>query len=213
MDKKRDADTARRILAAARRVFLEKGMAGARMQEIADEAGINKALLHYYYRSKEQLFQIVFEQALADMMPRVQAIVTQPMPVREKLKAFVRVYFEQLREHPVVPLFVLHELQRGGGSLVQVFQAHLMQQAGKAQPLLPPALLLDQIRAAQVRGELPPYDPVQLLVSILAMCIFPFLARPMIQFLLSMDQSAFDRFLEERTAHVEVFLDNALGNR
>ncbi len=185
-------------------------MAGARMQEIADEAGINKALLHYYYRSKEQLFQIVFEAALTDMMPRVQAVVARPLPVREKLKAFVRVYFEQLRKHPVVPLFVLHELQRGGWSLIQMFQAHMMQQTGEAQPL-PPALLLEEIRAAQARGELPAYDPAQLLVSVLAMCIFPFLARPMIQFLLGMDEVAFERFLDERVAQVEMLLDHALG--
>jgi len=132
MTNPREPDTVSRILEAARKVFLEKGMAGARMQQIADEAGINKALLHYYFRSKEQLFRQVFEEALADMLPKVHAAVLQPMRVQDKLKTFVRVYFEQVRAHPVVPLFVLHELQRGGAALVDIFAGQMKQAAPQA---------------------------------------------------------------------------------
>lgn len=206
MPNPRDPDTARRILEAARKVFLEKGMAGARMQQIADEAGINKALLHYYFRSKEQLFRQVFEEALADMMPNVHAAVLQPMPIRDKLKTFVRVYFEQVRAHPVVPLFVLHELQRGGAALVDIF-AEQMKQAAPQAPRLIPRILLDELRAAAARGELGAHQPEHLLVSLMAMCVFPFVARPMIQFLMGMDETAFERFLDARVSQVELFLE------
>ncbi len=203
----RDADTARRILEAARKVFLEKGMAGARMQEIADEAGINKAMLHYYFRSKEQLFRQVFEEALADMMPKVHAAVLQPMRIKDKLKTFVRVYFEQVRAHPVVPLFVLHELHRSGASLAEVF-VEQMKQAVPRAPGLFPQILLDELRAAAARGEPGAHKPDHLLVSLMAMCVFPFVARPMICALMGMDEAAFERFLDERVSQVELFLDS-----
>ncbi len=207
MSNPRDPDTARRILEAARKVFLEKGMAGARMQAIADEAGINKALLHYYFRSKEQLFQQVFEEALAAMMPKVHAAVLQPMRIQDKLKTFVRVYFEQVRAHPVVPLFVLHELQRGGAALVEIF-AEQMKQASPSASRLFPQILLDELRAAGARGELGSHKPEHLLISLMAMCVFPFVARPMIRFLMDMDDAAFERFLDERVSQVELFLDS-----
>jgi len=209
MGNNRDIDTTTRILAAARKVFLKKGMAGARMQEIADEAGINKALLHYYFRSKDQLFRVVFEQAIGEMIPQLQTVLAQELPIREKLRAFIRVYLEQLQAHPVVPLFVLNELNRGAESLVDIFRTHLLVDIPSGQKM-PPQLLVEQIQAAQLRGELPPYPADHLLVNILSMCIFPFLARPMLQFLLQLDDAAFEAFIEERINQVQLFIDRAL---
>ena len=79
-----DTSTEEKILAAARKVFIAHGLAGARMQEIADEAGINKALLHYYFRSKDKLFETILVETMQSFLPRVNAIFTSDLPLEEK---------------------------------------------------------------------------------------------------------------------------------
>ncbi|HHJ49491.1 MAG TPA: TetR/AcrR family transcriptional regulator [Phaeodactylibacter sp.] len=200
MDK---SDTRQRIIEAARRIFLQKGMAGTRMQEIADAAGINKAMLHYYFRSKEQLFKLVFAEAVKEIFPKVEKALAGDLPIREKLLAFVRAYISQIREHPFVPLFVIHELSNRP---TEFFMEP--EKSGAPQKML--QKLMQEIIHAQQRGEIPDYPPQHLWVNILALSIFPFIARPLIQQLLQMDDKAFERFLEERTAQVARFLDQAL---
>ena len=206
MDK---SDARQRIIEAARRIFLQKGMAGTRMQEIADEAGINKAMLHYYFRSKEQLFKLVFAEAVKEIFPKVEEVLSGDMPIREKLLAFVRAYISQIREHPFVPLFVIHELSnRPAEFFMEPEKALHGGDANTPQKML--KKLMQEIVRAQQQGEIPDYPPQHLWVNIVALCIFPFLARPLIQQLLQMDNTAFERFLEERIAQVARFLDQAL---
>ena len=83
------SETEQKILDAAKQVFLVKGLAGARMQEIADEAGINKALLHYYFRSKEKLFEKILNEAFTNIIPNIITIFTSNLPFFEKIRLFL----------------------------------------------------------------------------------------------------------------------------
>ena len=85
-NKKKDSTTEEKILAAAKKIFVQKGMAGARMQDIADEAGINKALLHYYFRNKEKLFEVIFLAAAERLFPRINRIFEADMPLFERIE-------------------------------------------------------------------------------------------------------------------------------
>ncbi|MGD2035123.1 MAG: helix-turn-helix domain-containing protein, partial [Bacteroidales bacterium] len=106
----KDANTEKRIYEAARKVFLKKGLAGARMQEIADEAGINKALLHYYFRNKEKLFGGIFNEIVMELSVRLKGIFEMDMDVLGKFKAFVNIYVDVLLKNRYLPLFVLNEI-------------------------------------------------------------------------------------------------------
>src|SRR5438874_9015673 len=104
---KKDENTEERILTAAKKVFLKEGMAGARMQDIADEAGINKALLHYYFHNKEKLFDVIFMEAAQKLFPKISFIFESDLPVLEKIEHFADEYITVILENPYLPLFVL----------------------------------------------------------------------------------------------------------
>src|SRR5215218_7198869 len=105
-----DGDTEHRILDAAHAVFLRRGTAGARMQEIADEAGVNKALLHYYFRSKERLAEAIFERAAKGLLPPVLMIMSSDAEIEEKVERVVAHYLDALSRSPFLPGYVLSEL-------------------------------------------------------------------------------------------------------
>src|ERR1700751_5008479 len=105
-------DTQERILAAAKNIFLTKGMAGARMQDIADEAGINKAMLHYYFRSKEKLFEGIFSELSQQFFPKLVLIFESEESIFRKIEMFVSEYIDQMSRTPYLPIFVLNEINR-----------------------------------------------------------------------------------------------------
>ena len=105
-------DTQQLILNTARKHFVQKGYAGARTQEIADEAGINKALLHYYYRSKEQLFHEITINILSTIIPEFTKAIDNNGTVWEKLEIMVEKYIHTLSEHPDIPFFIMSEISQ-----------------------------------------------------------------------------------------------------
>jgi TetR/AcrR family transcriptional regulator len=182
--------TEKKILDAARTVFHRAGYDGARMQEIADEAGINKALLHYYFRNKDKLFEGVFREALRrNLMPLLLMMTSPETTVEEKITTFVRSYIGTIRSNPELPGFIIHEINRNPDRLVQM--AH-------GEGFAIPATLLNQIREGIEEGRYNPVDPRQLLVNLISMCIFPFIGRPMIRMALQIGDQEWDAFLEER---------------
>ncbi|RMF21928.1 MAG: hypothetical protein D6765_14970, partial [Bacteroidetes bacterium] len=110
--------------------------------------------------------------------------------------------------HPIVPRFVLYELSKSPETLLAELSEAMRLGAPERPPM--PQLLLAELRSAQQRGELPPYPPEHLLTNLLALCVFPFIARPMLQHFLQLDDPAFEAFLDERSAAIEQFLDRAL---
>src|SRR4051795_1256053 len=109
---KKDLSTEEKILNAAKKVFLTKGLEGARMQDIADEAGINKALLHYYFRSKDKLFETIFLQVANEFLPKVFAILQSEDSLFKKIELFCAAYIDQEIETPYVPIFIIREMNR-----------------------------------------------------------------------------------------------------
>ena len=108
----KDTSTENQILEAAKSIFQSKGMDGARMQEIADKAGINKAMLHYYYRSKQQLFEAVFKHAFFLLAPQLHNILNDDSGIEEKIRNFTFNYISFIVKHPYLPNFIIQELNR-----------------------------------------------------------------------------------------------------
>ena len=112
MDKIKTENTETEILIAAKEIFQQKGMAGARMQEIADKAKINKALLHYYYRSKQLLFEAVFKSAFSLLAPQLNKVLNDDSDLFEKIRKFTENYVSFVIKHPYLPNFVIQELNK-----------------------------------------------------------------------------------------------------
>ncbi|MCU4166502.1 TetR/AcrR family transcriptional regulator [Carboxylicivirga caseinilyticus] len=176
------------ILNAARDVFMEKGMDGARMQEIADKAGINKAMLHYYFRSKEKLFDKVFVEAFKEFWPQVQDALKIESP-HEALESIVQAYIETFMEKPYLPNFILGELHRTPEKF-----GLLMNEVG-----IQPKVIVDFLQQQMEMGYLKKTNPMEMMINIISMCVFPFAARPlMIQLLMKNDEEKWNHFMEGR---------------
>ena len=199
---KKDGTTEEKILQAARKVFVRKGMAGARMQDIADEAGINKALLHYYFKNKAILFEVIFMQAAQKLFPRINEIFTGDLPLFEKIERFCEEYIDIIMENPYLPLFVINEINQNP----DLFFEKLMN--GKTRPN--PEKFLQQMEREVKKGNIHKVSPLQLLVHLISLTIFPFVAKPMIQKNLGLDELEFRSLMLERKKEIPRFVISAL---
>lgn len=185
------------ILEAARKVFLQHGLKGASMQMIADVAGINKALLHYYYRSKDRLFEAVFEEAFNKFFPQIGSLITSDIDLFEKIEVFVELYITGLMKYPQIPLFILHELNRDPSKVVE----RIMTIKGA------PMVIIAQVEEAYRQGTIVRTDPFQLMINMISMCIFPFIAKPIIQgVFLEGDADRFSQLMESRKKEIPRFI-------
>ncbi len=163
------------ILAVARDVFLEKGKQGARMQEIAHRAGVNKALLHYYFRSKEQLYQRVFEAEMTQFIHHLLEAIPQEGDFFQFLEVFVRSYIRRVAASPQLVRFVLWEMREGCQTLHQVLQRVFDGDPVKHSPFF------IRVTKAIENGEIRPVDPLHLFMNVLSMCVYPFLMAPLLE--------------------------------
>ena len=196
-----DVNTEQKILSAAKQQFIQKGMAGARMQEIADAAGINKALLHYYFRNKEQLFRAVFQSSMKEMLPRVFAILTDEAPLEVKVYQLADKYIDFLSENKALPLFILSEMQRDPNS---IFKGMAIENIVTFEPLQ------EQLDAEAKAGNIIPITAQAFLMNFISLTVFPFVAKPMMQQVMNWSTESFDRMMQRRKKEIPQFFMNAL---
>ncbi|MFH1120870.1 MAG: TetR/AcrR family transcriptional regulator [Bacteroidota bacterium] len=183
-----DTNTEQLILKAARKIFTNKGFDGARMQEIANEAGINKALLHYYFRSKDKLFEAIFKDVLNTVFPKIIAVLMSQLSLFEKIEKVSFNYIEMLKQNPDLAIFVFHEISRNPERLVGNFK-----NVGADFEIIKAQI----IKEADA-GIIIPVKAEHLIANLISLCVFPFIARPVFMGMAGMNQEEFDRFLEER---------------
>jgi AcrR family transcriptional regulator len=197
------ASTESRILEAAKKVFIAYGLDGTSMQRIADEAGINKSLLHYYFRNKEKLFDTVFSYAFQYIVPKMENILGSEDPVFVKIERLVDEYMGLLMENKFIPAFVLHEINRDPDRLFRIFQ-----QSG-----IKPALFVQVFSAEISKGNIRPVDPRQLIITILSLCIFPVAARPLMQrIFFENNETSYMEFLKQRKKVVSDLIIQSIKN-
>ncbi|TAL68572.1 MAG: TetR/AcrR family transcriptional regulator [Bacteroidetes bacterium] len=189
------------ILKAAHKVFLSRGYHGTRMQEIADEAGINKALLHYYFRSKDKIFEAIFLSSFKNFLPQILEILDSDEPFEKKINTFFSKYLDLLIKHPHIPNFIMHEVAHNPEHLQSFFKKHFESK---------PSKFLRQIKEEMDAGRIEKQDPKQILVSMLALAIFPFAAKPILQIVLEMSEDDFKSFIQERKKFLPEFVMRSL---
>lgn len=207
--RERDRDTEQRILDAAHTVFVRRGTAGARMQEIAEEAGVNKALLHYYFRNKARLGEAIFRRVAQQLFARVGAILGSQASLEDKVRHVVALYIDQLLVTPYAPGYVIGEVNQHPERAKQLLEAvgQMRAQAMGEHFLSTLARQLDQ---AARDGRIRPISIEQFIANLASLCVFPFAARPMLGAVLQLDDRAFERFMRERKATLADFILNAL---
>jgi len=197
----RDGDTEAKILDAAHVVFMRSGTAGARMQEIADEAGVNKALLHYYFRSKEKLAEAVFRRTAGEFFPRVFGVLASGLPLEEKVRAVVAGDMDFLSRHPYLPAYIISEVHHQPERIVG-----LMTEFRRVSLDVLQAQLDDGAREGRYR----PIRAEQAVLNLVAMIVFPFLAGPLVGAVLNLDAADHQALMAERRALIPEFFLNAL---
>lgn len=201
MDKIKTENTETEILIAAKEIFQQKGMAGARMQEIADKAKINKALLHYYYRSKQLLFEAVFKSAFSMLAPQLNKVLNDDSDLFEKIKKFTENYVSFVIKHPYLPNFVIQELNKNP-EFVQKLRSE------KNFPSIEKFKL--QVSDAINQGIIKPIETEQLFINIISLNIFPFIGEPLLMALVNVDKESYNKILENRKTEVAEFIINSI---
>lgn len=184
-EKTKDASAEEKILEAARKVFTKKGYAGTRTRDIAEEAGINLALLNYYFRSKEKLFEKVMGEKLEKLFGTLIPIIhNEETTLEQKIASIASVYIDLLQKEEGLPLFVLSEIrnnpQRFGDKM----------KAGR--------MLRESVLIKQFQERRPDIHPMHFLFSLLGMTIFPFLSKPVFEASGELNQDMFGMIVEQR---------------
>jgi TetR/AcrR family transcriptional regulator len=185
------------ILQAARKVFVRKGYEGARMQEIADEAGINKALLHYYFRNKEKLFDTVFLEAFKNFWPSIESeLLRENRSVKCLIKVVVNAYTDMLMKMPYLPAFLIGEMNRSPERMEDLLLATGIK----------PDFVINVIRTGIDNGEVVPMDPRSLIINIVGLSLFPFISRPVLSRMFFESNTEYIEFLENRRTTLYEFV-------
>jgi len=204
-----DSLTEQRILNAAHAVFVRRGTAGARTQEIAEEAGVNKALLHYYFRSKERLAEAVFQRAAGRLFRSVIETMQSDASIEEKVERVIEIELENLSRSPFLPGYILSELHQRPDRAGQLVASV----TGVAEGGFAPAMLGKlkvQLEERIGAGTMRPITPEQFMANLLSVCIFPFAACPLLKVAFGWDDAGFARFIEVRKRTLGEFFLNGL---
>jgi len=159
--------TEEKILKTAMTVFLEKGKHGTKMQEIADRANINKAMLHYYFRNKESLYQNIFKMVFTKFFGHLDKFFKTNNSFHESLYQFISAYIDLINENPQIPIFILREISYKGNNLKTVFTELV-----ESNQFSVPKAFMNSAREAIQTGEIKEIDPFQLLMTTIGSCLF-----------------------------------------
>jgi TetR/AcrR family transcriptional regulator len=185
-----DRETRDRILDAAHAVFLRKGTAGSRTQEIADEAGVNKALVHYYFGTKAALSDAIFERAMGNILPRIFGILTdEARSIEQKVREIAREQIEFHAARPYLAGYIVSEMHSEPDRIAALF-------AKRGGP--PLDVLRKQLREAAKAGTMRPIRAEHFVLNLMGLLIFPFALRPALSILLGIAPSEWPAFMDER---------------
>jgi len=174
------------------------------MEEIAREAGINRALLHYYFRSKEKMFDLIFEERMKEFFLGLAGIVNGPLSLDEKIRAIVRHDIDMISAQPDLPIFIMQELAQNPERMVGTAQRAGMNPGGVMKAFF------SQVKTAVDEKKIRPIEGGQLLINVMSMSVYPFIAKPVIKLVQGMDDTQFDRMMERRKEEVAQFVIDAL---
>lgn len=190
MKKTKDISTEERIKAAARKVFHQKGFAGTRTRDIAEEAGINHAMLNYYFRSKEKLFEMVMMETMAQFFKGVNLMLNdESTSLDEKIDLIVSNYVDLLLKEPELPTFILNEVRPNPQAFVE---------QNPIKEALTHSVLTRQYAEAVARGEVTEPNLMQAILNVIGLVIFPFIAKPILTSIVNIPEEQYKALMLQR---------------
>ncbi len=192
-----------KIIDAAREVFFEKGYNGATMRDIASKAEVNLALLHYYYRTKEKIFEIVISQAFATLFKRLDKVLTSDADIFRKIELMIESYISVGIKYPQLPGFIIHELEINK-KLVQPLILKFKEEYNANNSL---SVFYADIQNAIDCKIIKPVDIDSLFIDILSLTLFPFAARNFLSGIV-LDNKKYSHFVRERSQYISSFIIN-----
>lgn len=197
-------NTEQDIIEAARKVFHTKGYKEATMRDIAAEANINMAMLHYYYRSKDNLFFIVFDESFKELYEKIAANISDPnLNIFDKIRLITNEYVSFFTDRPYIPSFIIGEVIRDPQKTGKRFREII-------NPLDTFKLFSEQLQDEYNKGTIREISAFTLLLNMISLCVFPAIARPVFREVLNLDSNLIDGVLEERKGEVAEFIINAI---
>ena len=197
-----DKQTEEKIFEAATDVFVEKGMDGARMQDIATHAGINKALLHYYFRTKDQLFNTVFEMIARKIFKKFAPVFDENLSLEEKIRFFFKEHISFLQENPRLPGFLLNEVNRNPARIKKLLKNVDFDNIWFK--------IYDQHKEELKKYNITQAALPQLMISVAAISVFPFAAKGILEGILEKLGINFNEYMEERKEFAAEFVIKAI---
>lgn len=194
------------IRQTAKVLFFQKGVLNATTQEIADEAGVNRALIHYYFRSREQLLDTLMEEIVNEKKARVRPILMSGIPFREKISQYIENILDHGMKYPYIENFIISEIARNPEKVKMLCFKDKLRSS---------ELIKDQLHEEIEKGNIAPISPEHFMLNLTAMCNYPLLARNVIQNIHGMSDPAYRKFLHERRDVIfhTIFKDEALTKK
>lgn len=185
----KDINTENAILRAAEEIFFDKGYAGAKTTEIAKKAGVNHAMLHYYYRTKENLFQIVFKRNVELLAKSVFSVIDREGDFKQVISEAIGNHFDFVRKNPKLVLFIVNEVNSNSSS------DKIWREVSK--PIFSSVVksVMERIDQEKKAGNIRDINPLNFVVTIISLNLFIFIARPLLSTLTTQD---FEAFLDQR---------------
>ena len=201
--KEKEASTEERIKEAARKLFTQKGFAATRTRDIAEEAGLNLALLNYYFRSKQRLFDLIMMENFRRFIEGISVnFVDTGLTLDQRIDKLVRAYIDFLTEFPDLPLFILNEIKGNPSKLATKIREELAPARGQ---------LFQQLRTAHQAGRIA-LDPFQFITNLVGLTVFPFAARPLLQRVNNVTDEQFVAYMQERKRLIPIWIKMMLTN-
>ena len=196
---KRDISTSAKIKEAAKNVFLLKGFSGCSSREIANAAGENVALVNYYFRSKGKLFEQIFQSVMEESLSTMIVEFGSDLPLREKMRIFIKHEYAFLKKHPEIPFFILNEMNREDGFVLDT--KAIMSKISETG-------IFEEILQAQKAGTMREISLVGIITLIMSNCQFPFMAKKLICQLLDINKEEYPTNLDNHEQYVtDMLLD------
>lgn len=193
-----DSTTEEKIKAAARVVFHKKGYAATRTRDIAEEAGINLALLNYYFRSKEKLFDIImFETIFGFMQNMAMVLNDEKSTLEKKVEMIAFNYIDFITKEPNIPIFMLSELRNNAGRLLEKLPI---------KQLIMTSAFFRQHQEAVAKGKITEPNPLHFLMNLLSLVVFPFIGQPLLQGISGLNETQFNQLMQERKKLIPVWI-------
>ena len=193
----KELSTEEKIREAAKNVFIAKGFDGCTSREIAKAAGMNVALVNYYFCSKKQLFKLVFETAMEDFMLSTVEVFRTDLSLESKMRIFIEREFEFLTIHPDIPRFILSELSRG--DKCEFDHAGILEKIGSTG-------VFEELSKAQEEGIIRKVDLTNLMLMIMSNCHYPFMAKPLMKYINSLSEEEYQERLVLQKQYVTEML-------